>query len=318
MFQNARLKLTAWYLAIIMLVSVAFSGVIYHMVSSEVDRFEQIQRFRFRQPHPELVAEIKDRILGTLILVNSGVLIVSGGLGYFLAGRTLRPIKVMVEEQNQFVSDASHELRTPLTSLKSAFEVFLRGRDQSLSEAKTLARESLLEVNKLQQLSESLLQLSRKPSPLVKVSVKKTVAEAIKKIVPAAKAKRISVKDQSHPAFVRGVEIDLTNLLVILLDNAVKYGRSGGQIAISTKKFNGTTEIVVKDNGIGIAPADLPHIFDRFYRADTARSKRGSGGYGLGLSIAQNVVRAHQGSIRAESKPGQGSTFTVILKNWTG
>jgi len=151
MFHSARLKLTAWYLLIIMIISAMFSLVIYKVLSNEIERFERVQRFRIerrletglrrfpnqiRITNPELIEETKQRILLMLIAINLGILIISGGLGYLLAGRTLKPIKEMVDEQNRFISDASHELRTPLTSLKTAMEVTLRDKNLSLLSAK--------------------------------------------------------------------------------------------------------------------------------------------------------------------------------------
>ena len=129
MFQSARLKLTAWYLLIIMLVSIAFSVAIYRVLIAEFARVERMQRSRrtlqvpseLRRPviDPEVLKESENRLRATLILINLIILGAAGGSGYFLAGRTLRPIKDMVEEQSRFITDASHELRTPLTSLKS-------------------------------------------------------------------------------------------------------------------------------------------------------------------------------------------------------
>src|SRR3989304_6174610 len=132
MFKSARLKLTAWYLAIIMLISVLFSLVIYQGATLELRRMERIQHFRqessesfrrFSMPAfvlaPEVVEETKQRIRLALVTINLMILAASGAVGYFLAGRTLKPIQEMVDEQNRFITDASHELRTPLTSLRS-------------------------------------------------------------------------------------------------------------------------------------------------------------------------------------------------------
>src|SRR5260370_24376310 len=126
MFQSARLKLTAWYLVLIMAISILFSLVLYRGITQEVDRSLRIQQFRIYQAEhpdalflapppptdPQVFEEASDRIKLILILINLGIFIVAGGAGYFLAGRTLKPIKEMVDEQNRFITDASHELRT--------------------------------------------------------------------------------------------------------------------------------------------------------------------------------------------------------------
>src|SRR3990167_11408943 len=183
MFHSARIKLTGWYLLIIMFISLAFSLVIYSMITREINHFEQAQRFRFEKKlrdfdlpvppgsniramkilieNPELIEEIKERVAMTLVIINGGILLLAGGLSYFLAGKTLKPIKNMMDEQNRFISDASHELKTPLTSLKTAMEVFLRGKEKNVKDSETIIRESIIEVDKLQSLSESLLQLAQ-------------------------------------------------------------------------------------------------------------------------------------------------------------
>jgi signal transduction histidine kinase len=140
MFHSARIKLTAWYFLIIMLISVSFSVGIYRVTTVELNRIERMQRLRVEREDrllmpsnevtprppildPELIAETKNRFKIILFLINLGILAVSTGGGYFLAGRTLRPIKEMLDEQSRFITDASHELRTPLTSLKTEIEV---------------------------------------------------------------------------------------------------------------------------------------------------------------------------------------------------
>src|SRR5260221_12833600 len=148
MFQSARIKLTTWYLVIIMTISICFSAFVYRLLSEEFDRFDRIQRYRFEHiiqdgqlppphmiPDPSLLNEVKQRLVIALGLIDLFILIVSGILSYFLAGRTLKPIQSMVDEQNRFISDASHELRTPLTALKSSMEVFLRDHNSTIDDA---------------------------------------------------------------------------------------------------------------------------------------------------------------------------------------
>lgn len=340
MFHSARLKLTTWYLLIIMLISVFFSVVIYKVLTFELDRFTRMQRFRIERklregeffpdmryrndpPHvpimdPELVEETKRRLILMLIVVNGGILIVSGGLGYVLAGRTLKPIRDMLEEQNRFITDSSHELRTPLTSLKSAMEVSLRDKHLTLEKTKTLIAENITEVNKLQSLSDGLLQLAQyqKPQNLAKfekLSLSNLVKKAIRKIEPIAKQKSMLIQNNILDIEIEGKEQGLCDLFTILLDNAIKYSPEKATVTISSQKNDGSIEISVADQGIGIDKKDISHIFDRFYRTNAARSKVSVGGYGLGLSIAKKITDIHHGSINVESKRDRGSVFIVRL-----
>ena len=332
MFRSARIKLTAWYLLIIMCVSLLFSFIIFKVESNEIDRFERIQRLRierrlnqFQPPpfqiptnNPELLEETKQRLLIMLAVINLGILFISGGLGYVLAGRTLKPIKEMMDEQNRFISDASHELRTPLTSLKSAFEVYLRNKQPTIPESKTLVKESINEVNKLQSLSDSLLQLAQYQTPngnakLEKLSVPQVIKEAIHKITPIAKQKEITIEYTPIEIIIKGNKYGLIDAIIILLDNAVKYSPDKSKVTVKTETVKNFVLISVKDNGIGINEKDLPNIFDRFYRADITRSKSHIAGYGLGLSIAKKIVDLYHGSISVKSKLGKGSNFTVRL-----
>ncbi len=341
MFTRARIKLTAWYLLIIMFVSVSFSWVIYQAITHEVERFAETQKLRierrlresvhpqgeFSQPiapsqipvmDPELVEETKSRFLMTLIIINGSIFLFSGGLGYILAGRTLKPIQDMLDEQNQFISDASHELRTPLTSIRSAIEVNLRDKNMTLSDAKTLLTENMEEVQKLQNLSDALLTLaqykiSNGNVQMHKLALHEVLVKALKRVEPMAKKKNITLQKSIEETEIKGNPDSLCDMFVILLDNAIKYSFSDMKVTVSQKNTNGNVTIIVKDTGIGIGPKDLPHIFDRFYRADSARSKSGEGGYGLGLSIAKNIVKMHSGVMDVKSKEKKGSTFTVTF-----
>ena len=318
MFDTARIKLTLWYLLIITLITCAFTGIIYGYVSREIERFERTQRVRlyrglpFPVPvvDPDLLEETRHRILLTLVLADVVIISASGALGYFLAGRTLAPIKTMVDEQNRFVSDASHELRTPLASLKTAMEVHLRDKNPTLDSSHELISQSLAEVNRLQYLSDGLLRLTHSQSRITNLSLADVAQAAVKKIAPLARRKHIDIKNEISSVRLRAATDQLTELFVILLDNAVKYSPTKTTVILSSQKTDSQVEIKIADQGQGIASKDLPHIFDRFYRADSSRS---SSGYGLGLSIAKHIVASHHGTISATSKPGRGSTFTILL-----
>lgn len=309
MFKTARIKLTAWYLVIIMAISILFSLVAFNRFHRELGRFDR--RFPF-PPNPEIIIEIRNRLTLTLIFINAGILVLSGGLGYFLAGKTLKPIEAMMDEQNRFISDASHELKTPLTSLKTAFEVYLRRRRRTLSGVEGLIKESLAEVNKLQTLSENLLTLTHNQlTPLGPVALNSVIAQAVKQVKSMAQVKQIKIIAPKTKLKIKGNQEQLTELLVILLDNSLKYSRAQSEVKIMIEKSDGKAIIKVIDQGMGIAAKDLPHIFDRFYRADSARTKSGQGGYGLGLAIAKKIVTAHQGAIKVASRLGRGTTFQL-------
>jgi signal transduction histidine kinase len=332
MFISARRRLTAWYLLILMSVSISFSVVIYKGMMMELDRFSHLQQLRFEQrfaeagiPRPpitidsEVVNEVKKRIIISLLSINGIIFVAMGGLSYFLAGRTLEPIQEMMEEQNRFISDASHELKTPLTAMKSALEVYVRDPKMTLSEAKTVLLDNIEEVNRLQKLSESLLTLSEIQGGnsgqfFIRLDLKTTLDKVFNQVKHGAKNKKIELRFSPIPQRkIEGNEEKLIELFTILLDNAVKYSSEGSPLLVSGALVRKGIEISVNDKGIGIDEKDIPHIFDRFYRSDSARSKIGTGGYGLGLSIAKKIVELHNGTIHIESTAGFGTTVLVWL-----
>jgi two-component system sensor histidine kinase CiaH len=326
MFHSTRIKLTAWYLLIITIVSISFSIAVYRILTFELDRVERVQRLRpprdddrrFPILDPELVSETKDRLKIILILINSGILVSSAAAGYFLAGRTLQPIKVMVDEQNRFITDSSHELRTPLTSLRSEIEVNLRDNNLNIQQAKKLLRSNLEDVKGLQQLSDSLIKLAQyqKGHNNVHLTVcilPDIVEEALKKISGLAKSKKINIKKQVQDISVQAEKSSLVELLTILLDNAIKYSPFASTVTLTVEPDGRFAKIIVADQGCGIDPSDLPHIFDRFYRADKSRTKSDAPGYGLGLSIAKQITERLGGTIIVESRVGKGSSFIVKL-----
>lgn len=332
MFQKARLKLTAWYLLIIMMISFIFSAVIFNVQIVELDRFARVQRTRlerqfptreFSPPEPpfidpDLIKETKNRLLINLIELNGIIIIISGGLSFFLAGKTLRPIKEMIDDQDRFISDSSHELRTPLTSLKSAMEVALMDKNLTLIDAKKLIRENIEDVNRLQCLSDSLIKLSKNKEQkdnlkTEKISLSKLVNSAIDKIKPQADQKQIVIKKRLVNCQFTGDKEKLESVLAILMDNAVKYSEVNKSILIKTSKTIKNIHLSIIDHGQGIGKKDLPYVFDRFFRADTSRTKTKVSGFGLGLSIAKMIIEKHHGKIKVKSQLGKGSTFTITL-----
>lgn len=340
MFTSARLKLTTWYLLIIMLVSVSFSLAMYKVLTSELDRVERLHilrqerqislpdfnniplQLRQRLPHPlridpELVAETKNRLKMILFLINGGIFGISSLAGFFLAGRTLKPIKDMVDEQNRFITDASHELRTPITSLKTEIEVNLR--DKKLSkDTKKILESNLEEVNNLQTLSDNLIKLTQYQKingniVFEETSLKEIVDEACRKVTNLAKHNKVSIHNKVKDHVIQANRQSLSEAFVIFLDNAIKYSHKNTSVTLSSYTIDHSVVADIKDEGIGIDKEDRPHLFDRFYRADKSRTKTDIQGYGLGLSIAKQIIDKHQGTISVESEVGKGTTFSVKL-----
>ena len=332
-FESARLRLTLWYTLVIMVVSITFSLGIYSIQTYELTRFEAIQRERIenriydsapqRARNPlvldeGLVTEAKQRIIHRLGLINGILMIVSTGFGYFLSGKTLRPIERVLKDQENFISDASHELRTPLTAMRTSLEVFLRGKNPTLSSATALIKGNLDEAIRLQSLSDSLLDLSTgslDQASFQELELKDVINSALTSLAPLAKKRRIKIALRGKAVSVRGSHSHLRQLFVILIDNAIKYSPVGkGKVSITLSQKGRSVTVTVKDNGKGIDQDDLPHVFDRFYRADSSRSRGGSGGYGLGLAIAKKIMDDHNGEISVNSLPSKGSTFQVTFR----
>lgn len=330
MFQSARLKLTGWYLIIIMVVSLAFSGVIYRASTFELNRFVRAQQNRnenrvfivddktvsFRPAPPQfdddLLREAKNRILRSLMFINLGILSIASLLGYYLSGKTLEPIAEMMDEQYRFISDASHELKTPITAMKSTLEVSLRDDKIDLTEAKKTLKVSLEEVNGLQKLAEGLLELSSKHNELKMAPIKlqQTVNEAIKIIDPLAQLRSITIISTLVKVRIMGESESLKRAVTTVLDNAIKYSEPKDTIHVTSKIMGRRVVLKIKDDGIGISKEDVPQVFNRFYRSDKARS---SEGHGLGLSIAKQIIEFHHGEISIDSKKGKGTTVRMTF-----
>lgn len=331
MFQSATFRLTMWYLAIIMAISILFSVVIYG--TSEQELRQSFHResviyqigpgFRFNMNDgrsdttlEELFDRAKSRLMLNLVIINAGILILAGGASFVLARRTLTPIEAALEAQGRFAADASHELRTPLTAMKSEIEVALRGKELSGDEARQLLESNLEEIAKLEALSIGLLKLAQQDGQTIAkapIDMREASDAAIKRLSAAAKKQGVQIDNQIGNLTVGGDHDSIVELLAILLDNAIKYSPAKSTITLGATAHGHWAHITVRDEGQGIKALDIPHIFDRFYRADSSRSKQQIAGYGLGLSIAKKITDLHGGTIEVTSRTGKGSVFTVKL-----
>lgn len=239
--------------------------------------------------------------------------------GYWLAGRTILPVSRMYARQQQFTADASHEMRTPLAVIRLAVKGLQEDEDSSYSD---FAKESLAmvadETERMSRLTENLMELARSDQGELRVAAAdvdmsalcRRVAKQLE-LVCVAKGQllRAEIADGLH---LQGDETALTRLLVILLDNASKYAPEKTTVALLAQFQGGSLLLEVRDKGCGVSDADKLRVFDRFYRVDKARS-RSQGGLGLGLSLAQAIVRQHNGSIKLLDNQPCGTIAQVLL-----
>lgn len=346
MFRSARVKLTCWYVLIIFCVSTLFSTALYFSFVRELERglsraqlrvlaqergipLSDFVSQRLEKLDPSLQLALKQQIVQQelkeakqtirfhLLVINGIILVFSAGAGYVLAGKTLRPIQKAMEEQRRFVADASHELRTPITALKTSLEVFELSKKPSLSEAKKLIADNLDEVKDLERLVTKLLELatyqsSRKQLHLSTVEMKDFLAKATKKFGAVFSEKQITFTTESVVEKAIFDAEKIKEVITILLDNAGKYTPPKGSVQLLVQKRLKDVHITVADSGSGVSPRDRERLFDRFFRSDVSRSRR-AGGFGLGLSVAKEIVELHGGTISIQQSKLGGAAFVVLL-----
>lgn len=329
MFEKARLKLTFWYLLIIMIVSLSFSAVIYRGATNEFERsLDTIeQRLRLRQfgllppEGRELVfiqdlIEARNKIIIILAYANGTIFVLSIVAGNLLAGKTLEPIEKALEKQKRFVADASHELKTPITSLYTSIEVALRDKYLSLRDAKQTLNDALEDVEGLKALTENLLTLARTNQVSTKferIRVSDLTKTLEKRFRPISSKKGVKLVIKPIKLEISTSREDLEKVLSIFLDNAIKYTKPKGNVQLNIDKNRRFITFEVIDNGIGISKENQTKIFDRFYRVDSSRSSSHTHGYGLGLSIAKDIADRNGWKLSFKSKLNVGSTFTTTL-----
>lgn len=332
-FLSATARLTLTYLAIIMVMSIGFTTILYSVSASHLERRlppttqmrqggfsdifddqstlrDKVEAFLQRRVDQE-----KAELAWQLVAINCLVLALGAIISYFLARKTLDPIEKAMISKDQFISDASHELRTPLTALQTTNEVALRRKKLSASEARELLSENLAEVKRLQYLTDGLLGLLKHNTPGVRdtVNIQEVIGDAMNQVIHAAQAKHITIEDTVPSTILRTDPVLVTQVVTILLENAIKYSPDKSTITISAKKDKKKVQVSVRDTGIGIKANDIEHIFDRFYRADQSRTRLDTAGYGLGLAIAKKLITSLDGDIRVKSKSGKGSEFIISL-----
>ena len=323
MFKSATLKLTAWYVFILVTISLLFSVVIYTIASSEFDnRISSLQQSvrsaydihnltAYDSISSDQISKAQSSFIASLIITNLCIWVIGGVGSYYLAKRTLRPIEQAHEAQSRFSSDASHELRTPLASMKIELEVALRDKSITKSEMREVLASSLEEVNKLTKLSHTLLQLSRLENDRIvreRVNVAASTRTAVNRFTSSSR-----VKISGPSVYVQANQPNVEELVTILVDNALKYSPAGSTVELVLFKQKQMAGFKIINGGEGIDSAALPYIFNRFYRTDRSRTSTGDTSYGLGLSLAKSIVQLHSGELTVSSAKNAETTFTVLL-----
>ena len=332
MFRSATLKLTIWYLIIVMAISVFFSFIVYNLGTNQIstgikleteriyNNFPVFESNPLLNPSKEIYKE-DHLLLIRLIFFNSIVFIFAGLAGYWLATRTLKPIEDAHEQQNHFTSDVSHELRTPLTAIRMESEVALLGNSDPLILSNAL-KSNIEEVVKLENLINNLLRLSKLESDEIKKnftpnSLKAILDDTVNSLKSVADQKNIKIihKFKSDVSVI-GDKESLKTLITIILDNSIKYSPKDKQIIINLKTEPKQSILSIQDFGLGIKDQDLRYIFNRFYKSDDSRNKNNQKeSYGLGLSIAKMIADLHEMNIKISSEFNKGTEVKLYFNN---
>lgn len=255
----------------------------------------------------------------TLGLIGLGAFSMAlvGAASWWLAGRALRPAQEAWERQQRFIASASHELRAPLTLIRASAEVALRDTSPDAADQHELLGDILAESDHMRRLVDDLLTLTRLDSGQLKLTIAPVdLADLLRnvqrQVARLGEQRGIAVDLETASGTVQADAERLQQILLIALDNALRYTPSGGRITLSAKPTGRMVQIDIADTGSGIAPEHLPHIFERFYRADPARGRE-NGNAGLGLAIAKGLVEAMHGRITVTSAFGAGTTVSVAL-----
>lgn len=262
-----------------------------------------------------------ETMLAVLIVGGLVVLLVAFGFGTVYARRALVPIReslsnqrTALRRQREFAADASHELRTPLTVIRSSVDHLLRHRSEPVAKVGTALEDIDDEITHMTSIVEDLLLLARSDSGAVELDrvqldLGDVAADGASALSKPATDRGVRVEVDPEPAVIAGDPARLRQLVMILVDNAIRHSPADGRVAVQVRADHGGAALVVEDDGPGIRPEDLPHVFERFYRAQGAPG----GGTGLGLAIASWIVTRHGGRIEVANRTEGGARFVVHL-----
>lgn len=259
------------------------------------------------------------------VYITIGGMVALFAIAWWLSGWALKPVEVAWQQQKQFIADASHELKTPLAVILANIQI-IQSQDLDEKERDRWMESTSDEATRMKELVEDMLQLARADETksigggethledLPEIDLSDIAESSLLELDAVAFEQGHMLEgDIEEHVMVRGNSANLSRLIRILIDNACKYGTDGSDINVSLSSTKNHAKLQVHNDGKPISPEDLPHLFDRFYRADKARTGEGKGSFGLGLAIAKEISESHHGKISVKSSEDEGTTFTVTL-----
>jgi len=323
-FVEARWKLTGLYVLILAFVVVLLSWTLFTVhgiqVREQTNRDRGEPRTESQERGSRGIAEPKleeylEALGRSIVWLDAGTILLGGLLSYWLAGRTLRPIRDTVQAEQGFFAGAAHDLRTPLSVMRTEIDVALRNPAPTLEEVRQTFESALEEIARMATLVDEMLFLAtsghehRGVAELQDVS--DLVATAVDRLQSRAASAGIRLSmAPAEPVVVKLLPGTLDRALANVLENGLKFTPPGGSVEVSVSSTRSHIDIVVADTGVGIRPEDLPRVTLPFFRADSARTTPGSG---LGLSIVEQILKKHRGSVELTSAPGRGTRVRLRL-----
>ncbi len=324
-FTWAKIKLTALYFIVILVIILVYLILLYNEFTRTIISFahDNILEIDRRNRFIERAFIVTKATLFQIQTEDVLTIFLTLGISYLLAGFVLKPIKEAMLRQKKFLIDASHQLRTPLTIIKTEMEVFLRDKRNYTLNKELLLRKrkgmlsNLEEIDRMSRIIDELLLVARIDAHQEKLHfaiinpgllVKKSIAS----IRNYARIKNINLSFSiSTTLRIQADEDKLQQAIINVIKNAIDYSKKGSKIKIAVTGKTDTVSIIVADNGIGIPKKDLPHIFERFYKAKNTGIK--TKGMGIGLSITEWIINQHKGKINIQSILGKGTTVVILL-----
>ncbi len=321
-FQNSLFSITFLYTATLIVILFISSFTIHAEFSNRVARrFRDISRaplqIRQQMPNRPTAQEVRDDLFESLLFTNLILIFLASFSSYWLAKKTLKPIKDAYERQQHFLSDASHELRTPLSILTIELENEITST--SKEHQKENLKSKLDEVKRMTKIVNDLLVLSRLDEERIttkptEVHIETSVGSIVKRLQSLAESNDISLSyfHKGEDTVITTDEDLFTHALTNFILNAIVYNKPKGKVEIISHLEKNDFIVEIIDTGIGISQSDLHNIFERFYRTDKSRSRR-TGGSGLGLSIAQSAIHHLKGKLEVESEVNIGTKIKIHL-----